>query len=140
MNTYDSQPPQSTPSGEFAFVTGFRYLAGKAHSNSEDKGFWKILETVRALPNKADAAELESLYLQSRLALMHSELSEALTGIRKGLMDDHLPHRSMEVAELADTIIRIMDYAAGFDLPVAEVVLEKMAYNRGRPYKHGDVT
>jgi hypothetical protein len=43
-------------------------------------------------------------------ALMHSELSEALEGIRKDLMDDHLPHRKTEEVELADFVIRALDY------------------------------
>jgi hypothetical protein len=37
---------------------------------------------------------------------MHSELSECLEGVRKNLPDDHLPNRSMEVAELADVFAR----------------------------------
>src|SRR4051812_7282747 len=38
----------------------------------------------------------------TRIALCHSELSEALEGHRKNLMDDHLPHRKMAEVELAD--------------------------------------
>ena len=51
---------------------------------------------------------------------------------------DHLPDRKMEVAELADILIRVFDYAGGHNLPLAEVVLEKMAFNAGRPFMHGD--
>src|SRR5690606_34482374 len=40
------------------------------------------------------------------IALMHSELSEALEGIRKNSNDDHLPHRKSVEVELADTLIR----------------------------------
>lgn len=43
--------------------------------------------------------------------LMVSELSECMEGERKDLMDDHLPHRKMAEVELADTVIRIMDYS-----------------------------
>jgi hypothetical protein len=46
------------------------------------------------------------------LALIHSEISEALEGERKDLMDDKLPHRKMAEVELVDAIIRILDYAA----------------------------
>jgi len=42
------------------------------------------------------------------VALMHSELSEALEAHRKGLMDDKLPHRSGVEVEFADCIIRIL--------------------------------
>lgn len=43
-------------------------------------------------------------------ALMHSELSECLEGIRKDLWDNHIPERASEEVELADFIIRLMDY------------------------------
>ena len=66
------------------------------------------------------------------IALIHSEISEALEGLRKDSMDDHLPHRKMEEVELADAIIRICDYAGmrGFDLGGA--IVEKLEYNRNR--------
>lgn len=71
------------------------------------------------------------------IALMHSELSEALEGLRKDLMDDHLPDQPMVVVEFADTVIRIMDLckARGWDL--GKAILAKAAYNEGRPRMHG---
>jgi hypothetical protein len=36
------------------------------------------------------------------IALIHSEISEAMEGERKGLMDDHLPNRLMAEVEMAD--------------------------------------
>jgi hypothetical protein len=49
------------------------------------------------------------------LMLVITELSEAVEGIRKDLMDDHLPHRKMEEVEIADAMIRLLDYCGGFD-------------------------
>lgn len=118
-----------------SFVSGFHILAALAHENSRSKGFWSLHDDLKSHPRWP---EIEVLWKLSRIALFHSEASEALEGIRKNLNDDHLPHRSMEVAELADVIIRILDYAGAYNLPIAEVVLEKMAYNTSRPYMHGD--
>lgn len=50
------------------------------------------------------------------LMLVITEFAEAVEGIRKGLMDDKLPHRKMEEVEMADAYIRLMDYAGGFGL------------------------
>ncbi len=66
------------------------------------------------------------------LALVHSEISEAMEGFRKDLMDDHLPHRKMAEVELADAVIRICDLAGlkGYDLGGA--IEEKLTYNLQR--------
>ena len=66
------------------------------------------------------------------LALIHSEISECLEGVRKNLMDDKLPHRKMEEVELADALIRIFDYAGAFGLDLEGAYQEKMAYNASR--------
>lgn len=63
------------------------------------------------------------------VALMHSELSEALEADRKGLMDDKLPHRDGREVEFADCIIRILDTCAALGLDVAGAIIEKNRYN-----------
>jgi plasmid maintenance system antidote protein VapI len=66
------------------------------------------------------------------IALCHSELSEALEGHRKNLMDDKLPHRKMAEVELADCLIRIFDMGAGLGMDLQGAYEEKMAYNAVR--------
>jgi NTP pyrophosphatase (non-canonical NTP hydrolase) len=66
------------------------------------------------------------------LALIHSEVSEALEGVRKDLMDDKLPHRKAVETELADALIRIFDLAGFLELDVAAAVIEKGRFNRIR--------
>ena len=66
------------------------------------------------------------------VALMHSELSEALEADRKSLKDDKLPHRDGREVEFADCIIRILDTAAALGLDVAGAIIEKNRYNKDR--------
>ena len=73
------------------------------------------------------------------IALMHSELSEALEACRLGNPPSEICDGVSEVEiELADVIIRIMDFACRRGLHVSDAILAKMEYNRERPYKHGD--
>lgn len=66
------------------------------------------------------------------IALCHSELSEALEGHRKDLMDDHLPTRKMVEVELVDVLIRIFDIAGAYNYDLEGAFLEKMCYNLNR--------
>lgn len=72
------------------------------------------------------------------IALMHCELSEALQALREGNPPDkHCPEYSSLEIELADAIIRIMDYAGAKGMDIGGAIEAKMAYNTTRPYKHG---
>lgn len=72
------------------------------------------------------------------IALIHSELSEALEALRNGNPPDkHCPDFLGVEVELADVLIRIFDWCGhtGWDLEGA--LRAKMAYNRMRPHRHG---
>ena len=66
------------------------------------------------------------------LMLCVSELSEAMEGHRKGLMDDKLPARPMIEVELADCLIRIFDLGAGLGLDLGGALMDKLRYNIDR--------
>lgn len=85
-------------------------------------GWWHHPETGE--PLQRNKGEL--------LCLIHSEVSEAMEGERKNLMDDKLKHRKMAEVELADAMVRIGDYGGGFGYSVAEAMIEKMAFNISR--------
>lgn len=72
------------------------------------------------------------------IALMHSELSEALEAMRKpDKKDEHLPNMSAVGLELADVLIRIFDYCGSRKIDLAACVVAKMEYNDTRPHRHG---
>lgn len=66
------------------------------------------------------------------LMLCVSELSKAMEGDRKDLMDDKLPNRKMLEVELADCVIRILDLSAGLGLDLGGALVEKWHYNLSR--------
>lgn len=68
----------------------------------------------------------------TKLALIHSEVSEAFEGLRKGLQDAHLPHRTMLEVELADVVIRVADLAGALRLDLGGAIAEKLEYNSKR--------
>lgn len=110
------------PYEQDTFRGGWLRVEAAVHENAVRHGFWD---------EKRNPAEC--------IALMHSELSEALEVIRKAKPTSltTVGVKQATAVELADCVIRIMDYAAAAGLPVATAILEKHAYNCTRPHKHG---
>ena len=98
-------------------------LAKEIHENAVAHGRWD-----------------EPRNLLEIVALCHSELSEAVEEYRAGrpmvwANEDGKPEGI--ATEMADCLIRILDWFGHEGLDADEIVRQKMAYNRGRPYKHG---
>ena len=108
-----------------AIVYGISSLMVMAHGQSARSGFY-------------DGAPFN---LAEKIALIHSELSEALEFARRGpineTMSEKIPDFTGVEEELADVLIRVGDLAAALDLDLDRAVLAKMSYNASRAYKHG---
>jgi len=64
------------------------------------------------------------------LALIHSEVSEALEAFRLNDEDDF-------GEEMADIIIRVLDCCSGLDIDIDREVKARIRYNCTREYRHG---
>ncbi len=104
---------------------GLDALAASLHQTAVEKGFWDGDITHDKIGNK--------------LALVHSEVTEVLEGVRKSKGSEAI------VEEMADIVIRLLDlYAAMRDENMIEhsldeVLDKKLNINKERPRLHGNL-
>lgn len=127
MNSSQNQVANcAIESDQFAICGAAAVLQDLCHGAARTAGWWinpATGETITANP----------YCFSNKLMLAVSELSEAMEGDRKSLMDDKLPHRPMREVELADAVIRIFDLAGAYNMDLPGAIAEKMAFNARRP-------
>jgi NTP pyrophosphatase (non-canonical NTP hydrolase) len=145
----------------FLLAYGFAYQAAMEFFIEYDKKARKRMKvydmTIADLIRESHATAVEKGWWEKDrsfgegIALMHSELSEALEDWRRWGMDpskfiigpcfDEPAGDSAVVAglavELADVLIRVADHCGKYNIPLEEAIRAKMAYNKTRPYRHG---
>jgi len=99
-------------------------LQAEIHNNASRYGWWDHQN-----PN-----------ILEKLALVHSEVSEAVEDFRIGNMDYSETETGKPVgfpAELADIVIRVFDLAGYLEIDLESVIRKKHEYNKTRTYRHG---
>lgn len=101
---------------------GMRTLQQGINNWMRHQGFWSkgLLTVEQARWEKSE-----------KIALIHSEVSELLEGVREG------KGRENEGEECADIVIRVMDYCEQYGIDLADFIERKMYKNYQRPFKHG---
>jgi len=108
-------------------------LQQKIHEWANRKGWWE--DSPKKTRHK------DWVFITSKLALVSSEISEAIEELRNGNMNvyyaDESPKPEGFGVELADAVIRILDIAESVGMDLETLIQLKMDYNETRGHKHG---
>lgn len=112
----------------------FNNLAADIHAWARGKGFYdrERLRVVDPVTGDVDGRPENPSLPAEKLMLIVSECSEVLDALRDGDVEH-------EAEEVADILIRVLDYAAWRNVDVDHEVAKKMERNHVRPRLHGRV-
>lgn len=126
-----------------ATLAPLQAIVGAVNTNH---GFREESDKVKASEDVEALRRLQG----NALMLIVGEASEAHEKIRDGHPADHTfyPTRGIRVipgvdkpegvpSEIADIVIRCLDFADNFGIDLGAIIAEKIAYNSTRPFKHG---
>lgn len=106
-------------------------LVKKSFLNAKNKGFWEDYEYASCAEVDFEYEfDLNKYFLATKLALIHSEVTEALEDLRTN-------NFTRFGEELADIMIRTADLAGALGIDLEARIEQKMLANKKRPAKHG---
>ncbi len=127
-----------------SFIAKWNAIAKVAHNMATEKGFhekgddlWTGTIAKNDLAARENAAFVEQLLLIKELALIGTEIGEAVEAVRSGSPNSAKVPHLLVVEELADVVIRIMDTSAKRGWPLGEAIVDKIAFNADRERLHG---
>jgi hypothetical protein len=93
-----------------------------------DMGYDKLSKAIYAQNKAVGWWDDPNRCLFETLQLVSTEVAEATEAERKGLFDDHLPHRMGGEVELADAMIRVLDLGGRLGLTYVPRAVDSLKY------------